>query len=173
METRMKLLAAVAFLSCMAALAQTPPPASVLESARARVEVQSREQRLSAQDGSQAVATLENLVAQGVPVDKALAVVSAAINDGLRGQALADIAKGTNDQRRAGLAPAEAADRSLAMAREKASAQMGSQSGLRQEIASPARGAFGAGNRPGAAAGAAGAGSIPSGAPAGVPAGRP
>ncbi len=50
---------------------------------------------LEAKDVSQAVSTLEQLIAKGLPVDHAYDVVKAAIDEGARGSELAEIARRT------------------------------------------------------------------------------
>lgn len=93
-----------------AAWAMTP------DEAKTAIRQQARGQGLQAKDVSQAVNTLEQLVAKGVPVDHAYDVVKAAINDGVRGTELAAIARKT---------PLQA------------------QTEMRDDIASPTRGEFG------------------------------
>ena len=68
------------------------------DQAKSAIRQQARGQGLQAKDVSQAVSTLEQLVAKGVPVDHAYDVVKAAIDDGVRGRDLAAIARKTRPQ---------------------------------------------------------------------------
>jgi len=113
------LTAAVAGLLALglasAALAMTP------DEAKTTIRQQAVGKGLDAKDVSQAVSTLEQLIAKGVPVEHAYDVVKAAIDGGVRGTDLAAIARKTPSQ-----------------------AQM------KEDIASPTRGEFGRGGPGGA-----------------------
>jgi hypothetical protein len=119
---------------------------------------------MEAKEVSQAVSTLERLMSQGVPVDHAYAVVKAAIDDGIRGTDLAEIARAMERERRQGVPPALAADRALAEARGHIAGPS-----LREEIISPTRGEFGPRGVPGRDFGIGRPGGIPGGVPTGQP----
>jgi hypothetical protein len=61
--------------------------------AKTNIDRQAAEKKLNAQDHSQAVNTLQGLVDKGVPVDHAYRVVEASINQGRKGQDLAEVAR--------------------------------------------------------------------------------
>jgi hypothetical protein len=67
--------------------------ALTLDEAKANVDKQATENKLGANDHSQAVATLQGLVDKGVPVEHAYRVVEASINQGMKGKDLAAVAK--------------------------------------------------------------------------------
>ncbi len=67
--------------------------ALTLDEAKTGIDKQAAEKKLDAKDHSQATATLQRLVDQGVPVEHAYRVVDAAINQGLKGKDLAEVAK--------------------------------------------------------------------------------
>jgi hypothetical protein len=67
--------------------------ALTLDEARANIDKQATEKKLDARDHSQATATLQGLVAKGVPVEHAYRVVDAAINQGMKGKDLAEVAR--------------------------------------------------------------------------------
>ena len=67
--------------------------ALTLDEAKANVDKQATEKKLSARDHSQATATLQGLVDKGVPVEHASRVVEASINQGMKGKDLAEVAK--------------------------------------------------------------------------------
>jgi hypothetical protein len=61
--------------------------------AKTNIDRQATAKKLNAQDHSQAVKTLQGLVDNGVPVDHAYRVVEASINQGMKGQDLAEVAR--------------------------------------------------------------------------------
>ncbi len=67
--------------------------ALTLDEAKTNIDRQASEKKLNAQDHSQAVTVLQGLVDKGVPVEHAYSVVEASINQGIKGQQLAEIAK--------------------------------------------------------------------------------
>jgi len=67
--------------------------ALTVDEAKTNIDRQATEKKLNAQDHSQAVKTLQGLVDKGVPVDHAYRVVEASINQGMKGQDLADVAR--------------------------------------------------------------------------------
>jgi len=66
--------------------------ALTLDEARATIDKEAMERKLDAKDRSQATATLRRLVDKGVPVEHAFRVVDAAINQGMNGRDLAEVA---------------------------------------------------------------------------------
>jgi len=66
--------------------------ALTLDEATTNIDKQATEKKLDAKDHSQATATLQGLVAKGVPVEHAVRVVEASINQGMKGKDLADVA---------------------------------------------------------------------------------
>ncbi len=86
-----KLLTAIA-AGCVL-LFGTAAFALTLDEAKTGIDKQSTAKKLSAQEHSQAVSTLQGLVEKGVPVDHAYRVVDAAINQGLKGKDLAEVAR--------------------------------------------------------------------------------
>lgn len=107
----------VAGLSSLgAAGAWAMPP----QEAKTRLEQHATHRGLQASEVSQAVDTLERLLGKGVPVDHAYRVVKAAIDDGIRGTDLAEIARAMEREQARGVPPAEAADRALAQIRARA-----------------------------------------------------
>jgi len=67
--------------------------ALTVDEAKANIDRHATEKKLNAQDHSQAVKTLQGLVDKGVPVDHAYRVVEASINQGMKGQDLAEVAR--------------------------------------------------------------------------------
>jgi hypothetical protein len=67
--------------------------ALTLDEAKANIDKQATEKKLDAKDHSQATATLQGLVAKGVPVEHASRMVEAAMNQGIKGKDLADVAR--------------------------------------------------------------------------------
>jgi hypothetical protein len=67
--------------------------ALTLDEARANIDKQATEKKLDAKDNSQATATLQGLVDKGVPVEHGYRVVDAAINQGMKGKDLAEVAR--------------------------------------------------------------------------------
>jgi hypothetical protein len=61
--------------------------------AKTSIDRHATEKKLNVQDHSQAVNTLQGLVDKGVPVDHAYRVVEASINQGMKGQDLAEVAR--------------------------------------------------------------------------------
>lgn len=67
--------------------------ALTLDEARANIDKQAMAKKLDAKDHSQATAMLQTLVEKGVPVEHAYRVVDAAINQGIKGKDLAEVAR--------------------------------------------------------------------------------
>lgn len=114
---------AAAFILAMGLIAAGSVYALTLEEARARVEKRASEKGLIASEKSVAVQTLQRLVEQGVPVEHALRVVSAAIDDGIRGEDLAAIARSMEKDMKAGMTSEKATERALKTVREKSHAR--------------------------------------------------
>ncbi len=83
------------------------------EEARAKVEKQATDKSWNAQERSQAVDTLQGLVQKGVPVEHAYRVVEASINQGIKGQALAEIARSMEKNIKGGTPAQQAADQAI------------------------------------------------------------
>lgn len=67
--------------------------ALTLDEAKTNIDKRATEKKLDAKDHSQATATLQGLVAKGVPVEHAYRVVEASINQGVNGKDLAEVAR--------------------------------------------------------------------------------
>ncbi len=67
--------------------------AITFDEAKAQVEKQATEKRLTARERTEAVTVLQNLVEKGVPVEHASRVVDACMDKGIRGKELASIAR--------------------------------------------------------------------------------
>mgnify|MGYP006382340581 CR=1 FL=1 len=83
------------------------------EEARTRVEKQAADKGWTAQERSQATETLQKLVQNGVPVEHAYRVVEASINQGIKGQELAEIARTMEKNTKSGMASQKAADEAI------------------------------------------------------------
>lgn len=111
--------AAAAFILAISLLAAGSAYALTKEEAMARAEKRATERGLIASEKSVAVKTLSDLVAQGVPVDHALRVVTAAIDGGVRGEELAAIARSMDKDMENGMTADKATERALATVRER------------------------------------------------------
>ncbi len=115
--------AAAAIIFAIGLLAAGSVYALTSEEAKKRVENRASERGLIASETSAAVQTLQRLVDQGVPVEHALRVVSAAIDDGIRGEDLAAIARSMEKDMKAGMTAEKATERALSTVRERSQAR--------------------------------------------------
>ena len=89
MLRKISLLAVVVSLLAFGGIAN----AITLDEAKAQVEKQATEKKLTAKERAEAVKVLKGLVEKGVPVEHASKVVDACIDKGIRGKELSNIAK--------------------------------------------------------------------------------
>ena len=113
------------------------------DEAKTQLRQDAVKQGFAAKDVSQALATLNDLIQKGVPVDQAYKVVDACVDQGIRGKDLADVAKTMTRDLAKGIPADKATEHAMARIQEHASASADTRNNMREETASPARGEMG------------------------------
>ena len=113
------------------------------DEAKTQLRQDAVKQGFAAKDVSHAVATLNDLIQKGVPVDQAYKVVDACVDQGIRGKDLAEVAKTMTHDLAQGIPADKATEHAMARIQEHARVSGDTRNNMREEAASPARGEMG------------------------------